>query len=130
MVLIDRITEYGPKTIRACRTVLQGQPFVHNGLLEDAALIECIAQTIAAGDAQYAHSKGGKVLRGYLTGLTGLQLPSRVAVGETVEVHAVCLKRMDGMGLFDIDAKVGQRLVAKGRFKLFVEIDYSSSTER
>ncbi|MBX3475041.1 MAG: hypothetical protein KF754_11710 [Planctomycetes bacterium] len=124
MVLIDAVTEYGPEVIRAIRTVRAGEPFVTATGLEDAALIECIAQTIAAGDALYAQSKQGRVIKGYLTGLTGLVIHGRAAVGETIAVHGQCLKRMDGMGLFDATAHVGQRLLAQGRFKLYVEIDY------
>lgn len=125
MVLIDAITEYGPEVIRAQRTVRANDPFVTAQGLEDAALLEVIAQTIAAGDALYAQSKQGRVIKGYLTGLTGVQIHSRAQVGETIDVHGLCLKRMDGMGLFDTTAKVGQRLIAQGRFKLYVEIAYS-----
>jgi hypothetical protein len=39
----------------------------------------------------------------------------------------MCLKRMDGMGLFEVKARVGARLVATGRFKLFVDIAYNSA---
>jgi predicted hotdog family 3-hydroxylacyl-ACP dehydratase len=125
MVLIDTVTEYGPERIRAERTVRVGDPFVTDDGLDDSALLEVIAQTIAAGDALYARSKGGKVLRGYLTGLTGVKLLGRAAVGETISVTADCLKRMEGMGLFDAKAEADGRVLAEGRFKLFVDIDYS-----
>lgn len=124
MVLIDEVVEYGPRVIRARRTVRAGDPFVGPGGLEDAALLECVAQTIAAGDALYAKSKGGRVIKGYLTGLTGVQVQGRAAVGETIDIVADCLKRMDGMGLFEAEARVGKRLIVQGRFKLFVEVDY------
>lgn len=124
MVLIDEVTEYGAERIRARRVVRAGEPFVGPDGLEDAALLEVIAQTIAAGDAMYAQSKGGRVVRGYLTGLTGVTLQGRAAVGEQVEVTGDCLKRMDGMGLFDAVARAGGRLLARGRFKLYVEIEY------
>ncbi len=127
MVLIDEVDEWGAERIVARRTVRAGDPFVTATGLDDAALLECIAQTIAAGDACYAQFKGGRVLRGYLTGLTGVQIHSRVGVGETVTVVGLCLKRMDGMGLFDVEARVGERLVASGRFKLFVDIAYSGA---
>lgn len=124
MVLIDEVTEYGAERIRARRVVRAGEPFVGPDGLEDAALLEVIAQTIAAGDAMYAQSKGGRVVRGYLTGLTGVTLQGRAAAGEQVEVTGDCLKRMDGMGLFDAEARAGGRLLARGRFKLYVEIEY------
>ncbi|MEZ5992165.1 MAG: hypothetical protein R3E76_07410 [Planctomycetota bacterium] len=124
MVLIDAVAEYGPERIRAIREVRAGDPFVSADGLDDAALLEVIAQTIAAGDAMYAQSKGGRVQRGYLTGLTGVVVQGRAAVGETIEVTGDCLKRMDGMGLFEAEARVGDRVLAKGRFKLFVDIAY------
>jgi len=124
MVMIDEVTGYGAERITARRTVAAGQPFVEPDGLEDAALIECIAQTIAAGDALYARSRGGEVLRGYLTGLTGLKIHGRAGVGDVVEVAADCLKRMDGMGLFDVEATVDGRKIAEGRFKLYVEVRY------
>jgi 3-hydroxyacyl-[acyl-carrier-protein] dehydratase len=125
MVFIDDVIEYGATVIRAARTVRKGDLFVENGELPDAALIECIAQTIAAGDAQHARSKNGRVRKGYLTGLTGLKFESRARVGERIEIEATCQRRMDGMGLFDATARVGSRILARGTFKLFVDIDYS-----
>ena len=127
MVLIDAVAEYGPERIRAIREVRAGDPFVSEEGLDEAALLEVIAQTIAAGDAMYAQSKGGKVQRGYLTGLTGVVVHGRAAVGETIEVTGDCLKRMDGMGLFEAEARVGGRVLAKGRFKLFVDIAYENA---
>jgi len=125
MVLVDAVPVWGQERICALRTVRAGEPFVENGELTDAALIECLAQTIAAGDAQQARSQGGRVLKGYLTGLTGLKFFSRAKVGETIELEANCQKRMEGSGLFTAKAKVGQRLLAEGIFKLYVDIDYT-----
>ncbi len=127
MVMIDEVVEWGATRIVARRTVRMGDAFVIARGLDDAALLECIAQTIAAGDACYAAEHAGKVKRGYLTGLTGVTIHSRAAVGDTIEVSADCLKRMDGMGLFEVRAQVGQRLLAQGRYKLFVEIEYPRS---
>lgn len=125
MVLIDAVREYGPERITARRLVREGDPFVTTDGLEGAALIEVVAQTIAAGDALYARSKRGRVIRGYLTGLTGVKVYSGAPVGSTIEVAAECLKRMEGMGLFDARAEIAGHLIAEGRFKLYVDIDYS-----
>ncbi|MCC6151275.1 MAG: hypothetical protein IT461_13580 [Planctomycetes bacterium] len=125
MVLVDDVPVWGPERIEATREVREGDPFVENGELGDAALIECLAQTIAAGDAQHARDKGGRVVKGFLTGLTNLKFYSRAKVGETITLEADCQKRMDGMGLFKAVARVGQRLLAEGTFKLYVDIDYS-----
>lgn len=127
MVLVDDVPVWGPERIEATRTVREGDPFVENGELGDAALIECLAQTIAAGDAQHARDKGGRVIKGFLTGLTNLKFHSRAKVGETITLEADCQKRMDGMGLFKAIARVGQRLLAEGTFKLYVDIDYSGA---
>lgn len=127
MVLVDDVPVWGAQRIEATRTVRAGDPFVEDGELSDAALIECMAQTIAAGDAQHARDKGGRVIKGFLTGLTGLKFFSRAKVGETVVVEADCQRRMDGMGLFKAVARVGNRVLAEGTFKLYVDIDYSGA---
>lgn len=124
MLLIDEVTLFGPEVIRARRTVRQGDPFVSEQGLNPAALLESIAQTIASGDACYARQKGGTVLRGYLTGMTGVKIHGVAVIGDTIEVEGVCQRRMDGMGLFEATAHVGTRLLVEGRFKFFVEIDY------
>lgn len=129
MVLIDEVTAYGAERIQARRTVREGDPFVTESGLDDAALLEVIAQTIAAGDAMYAQSKGGKVIKGYLTGLTGVKIHGRAEVGDDIHVTADCLKRMEGMGLFEASARAGERLLAAGRFKLFVDIDYAARAQ-
>jgi len=127
MLLVDDVLQWGPERIEARRTVREGDPFVENGELSDPALIECLAQTIAAGDAQHAREKGGRVVKGFLTGLTNLKFHARAKVGETIELEADCQRRMEGMGLFRAVARVGQRVLAEGTFKLYVDIDYSQS---
>lgn len=130
MLFVDEVLVWGAERIEARRGVRLGDPFVENGELSDAALIECLAQTIAAGDAQHARDKGGRVVKGFLTGLTNLKFHSRARVGETIELEADCQRRMDGMGLFKAVARVGQRVLAEGTFKLYVDIDYSQSPSR
>lgn len=125
MVLVDEVPIWGAERICARRTVRESDPFVENGELSDPSLIECLAQAIAAGDAQHARDKGGRVIKGYLTGLTGLKFYSRARVGETIDLEADCQRRMDGMGLFHARARVQDRLLAEGVFKLYVLIDYS-----
>ncbi len=127
MLLVDEVLQWGPEHIEARRTVREGDPFVENGELSDAALIECLAQSIAAGDAQHAREKGGRVIKGFLTGLTNLKFFSRAKVGETIELEADCQRRMEGMGLFKAVARVGTRVLAEGTFKLYVDIDYSQN---
>ncbi|MHC4840411.1 MAG: hypothetical protein ACYTDT_05535 [Planctomycetota bacterium] len=124
MVLLDDITEYGRELIVGQFTIREDNPFIEDGNFCREALIEAAAQVIAAGDSLYAKSKGGKVIRGFLTGLTSLKFLSDVALGETVEIQGKCLRRMEGMGLFEVMAKVAERQILSGRFKLFVEIDY------
>jgi predicted hotdog family 3-hydroxylacyl-ACP dehydratase len=130
MVLVDEVIEYGAEVIRARRVIRQGDPFVTPEGLEPAAALEVIAQTIAAGDAMYARSRGGVVQRGFLTGFTGVTLSGRAAVGETLEVTARCLRRMGGMGLFDVLATADGRPLVQGRFKLFVEVNYDGKVLR
>lgn len=127
MVLVDEVTQFGAEQIRARRTVRAGDPFVTAAGLSDAALIECLAQTIAAGDAVFAKSKGGRVRVGYLTGLTGVAIHGQARIGDVIELEARCRKRMEGMGLFVARATVGDRLLVEGTFKLFVDIDYGDS---
>jgi 3-hydroxyacyl-[acyl-carrier-protein] dehydratase len=130
MVLVDDVLEWGAEHIVARRTVREGDPFVVNGEFSDGALIECVAQTIAAGDAQHARDKGGRVVKGFLTGLTNLKFHARAKVGETIDIEADCQRRMEGMGLFKAMARVGNRVLAEGTFKLYVDIDYQGSVPK
>lgn len=122
MLMIDRLITHGAERIVAEHTIRDGRPFVDGGTLDTSALIEIVAQSIAVGDAKYARSKGNRVERGYLTGVTGLTLHRNVHVGETLTINADCLRRMDGQGLFDASVTVEDEIIAEGRFKLFVEM--------
>ncbi|MDC1141686.1 hypothetical protein OAU50_01220 [Planctomycetota bacterium] len=124
MVLLDEIIKFGREEIVGQFTIRADNPFIEDGNFCREALIEAAAQVIAAGDSLYAKSKGGVVIRGFLTGLTSLEFFSNVAINETVEIEGKCLRRMEGMGLFEVKASVGERAILRGRFKLFVEIDY------
>ena len=124
MVLLDDIIEFGRELIFGQLEIRADNPFIEDGHFCREALIEASAQVIAAGDSLYAKAKGGKVVRGFLTGLTSLKLTGSASIGDIIVIECQCLKRMEGMGLFEVIARIGQRVILQGRFKLFVEIDY------
>ena len=91
---------------------------VSSGVVTEAALIECVAQTFAAALGHSAGS-GQKPALGMLAAVTNFQIHSRPAAGTPLEIEARELKRLGPMRLIAGTITAAGRIVAAGELTVY-----------
>ena len=119
MLLVDELIclENGQA---ASRTVFPlNSPFVNQeGLVEEAALFEMMAQTFAAGVA--AGNEGPGPSAGYLAGVKRLVFSGRARAGEPVEVKVKIVSVIDDFYVVEGRASQEGESLASGQITVYV----------
>lgn len=102
---------------------VQGGPQVVDGALWEPALIEGLAQTAAVvnGHASSEGSADGPTKEGMLVGLRRFKVHGVVRDGQRVTYRVTLLKKLGPLTLFEAEARVGERVVAAGQMKFWVD---------
>ena len=106
--------------------IRSGHPFVADGRLQEAALVELLAQGAAAGSLLRAGREGKRVRRGMLVGIREFEVVKPLLVGEEgvlVEVRACHEKTFGALSQVFLEARVSEALVARGRMTFHLEIE-------
>jgi predicted hotdog family 3-hydroxylacyl-ACP dehydratase len=91
-----------------------GNPFVVDGVLLRAGVIELMAQGAAAGAALRASQRGQRIARGVLVAIRELQISGDVPAGVDVMVGSVQGVTLGALTQGLIEVRVGERMVARG----------------
>jgi 3-hydroxyacyl-[acyl-carrier-protein] dehydratase len=114
-LLIDRVIASGDGRVEAEKHITDDDPLIADGLPE-ALVVEALAQTAAclmgAGLGQH---------RGYLVAATAFEFNGRAQPGETLTLCAERTAALGGLHRFSGEARVGERVVARGQMTFAVE---------
>ena len=113
MRLINALTHCDDTCARAVARFDADHFAVSQGLVTEAALVECIAQTVAAA-LGFAAKGEGKPSVGMLTAVTDFEIQMRPAAGQTLEIEIHEVKRLRSMRMINGRITSGGRLVAQG----------------
>lgn len=102
MLLIDTVTGADENSLSATARVRSDSPLVHDGVLGSWAVIEYMAQAIAAFEGCRARERGDKPKVGFLIGTRHMtcNVPD-IAVGTELQVRIERQYEEGGLGLFD-----------------------------
>ena len=115
-LLIDRVLEIADKRGAFLKLVSAADPCTApDGTLPAAYVLEALAQ--AAGALLGAMSEGAPTV-GYLAGVDGFEMRSDVRVGEELRLEVELVRVFAAASLFRGEARVGDRVVADGKFTL------------
>jgi 3-hydroxymyristoyl/3-hydroxydecanoyl-(acyl carrier protein) dehydratase len=115
-VLIDRVLEIGERHGSFLKHVTAADPCTApDGTLPAAYVLESLAQ--AAGALLGALSTG-EPHPGYLAGVDAFEMHSEARVGDEMRVEVELVRFFQAATLFRGRARVGDRLIADGRFTL------------
>ena len=92
---------------------------VVNGAVPETALIECVAQTVAAA-LGYRSRATGVVSNGLLAAVTKFQIQSPPPVGPELQIAVREIKRLGPMVLIAGVVTCGGRVIASGELSLYV----------
>jgi predicted hotdog family 3-hydroxylacyl-ACP dehydratase len=124
-ILIDRLTYYDPLKATTVYTVAEGSFFCPEGRMEEAGLIENIAQTCAAHTGyktktETPHGGGGGVRIGLIGMIKKMQLFRRPFAGERLETTIVITGEAFSMLLVEAKVDVDRHTIASCEMKLFL----------
>ena len=117
MRMIDRLLEAGPGTACAETVFEAGRMGLAGGRVLEAALVECVAQTVAAQKAHLAG--GGPPSPGMLAGVAGFRVIRRPAAGERLTIRTREDRQLGSLTLVTGCVFAGGERVAEGQLKLF-----------
>ena len=116
-ILIDRVVEIGERRGAFLKFVTAADPCTApDGTLPAAYVLEALAQ---AGGALLGELGSGEAPRaGYLAGVDAFQMHSEARIGDELRIEVELVRFFAAATLFKGEARVGERLVADGRFTL------------
>jgi len=116
-ILIDRVIEVGERRGVFSKLVTAADPCTApDGTLPAAYVLEALAQ--GGGALLGALAAGATPQAGYLAAVDSFQMHSDARTGEELRIEVELVRFFAAATLFRGEARVGDRLVADGRFTL------------
>jgi predicted hotdog family 3-hydroxylacyl-ACP dehydratase len=89
MVMIDRLTEAAEKSATGELLIKESNLFCNDGHLQEAGLMECIAQTAAAYTGYQQLKAHKEVSKGYIGAIKNLNIYSLPAAGKKIQSEII-----------------------------------------
>lgn len=120
MVLLDELIEWEAGRARARMVVREGMPFVKAKKMDSIALMEPMAQTVAACLGYEAYRGGAGVRVGMIIGARAFEIFEREsAVGAELLFEATRIRGSDSLSHFSCTAARGETRLAEATLTLF-----------
>jgi len=118
---IDSLIEFTETTALGSAELTPDHFAVAGGALLETALVECVAQTVAAAQAARAQARGthGEPAVGMLAAVSGFRVESRPPAGKTVEIEVREVRRFGPMMLVSGTVTCDGAAVASGELTLY-----------
>jgi len=121
MQWINALTHCDATTARATACFAAGHYAAAGGSVAETAMVECVAQTVAAAEAKRATSPRmpGPSRGGMLAAVTRFRIESPAPVGQTLEIEVEELKRFGPMLLVRGTVSCEGRTLASGELTVY-----------
>lgn len=121
MLFIDALIDCTDTTATATAQFCTGHFAAANGAVVETALVECVAQTVAAALGQRAKSRGqsGGAPIGMLIAITNFQIRSRPPLDKPLRIEIRDLKRLSPMLMISGNIFCEGQLIASGELTLY-----------
>lgn len=121
MCFVDELLEYTDTTAVASAVLPPDHFAAADGRVLEAALVECVAQTVAADMGRRAREKGksGMPVRGMLTSVSGFTILSRPTAGKPLRIAIRELRRLGMMLMIAGEITCEGQVVATGEMTLY-----------
>ena len=118
---IDELVEFTDTTAKATACLAADHFAVADGAVMETALVECVAQTVAAaqGARAKASGKSGAPTGGMLAAVSGFRVVSRPLCGQTLHIEVREVKRFGPMMLVSGTVTCDGQIVASGELTLY-----------
>jgi hypothetical protein len=121
--MVDELTYYDPVTARSRLTVRRDNPFVEGDFMEEAGLIENIAQTCAARTGYKEKTepqRDGVIKIGYIGMLKKMDIERCPRVGEVLQTETVIGDEIFNSTIVTATVLIEKEIIAKCEMKIFL----------
>jgi predicted hotdog family 3-hydroxylacyl-ACP dehydratase len=121
MLWIEELTTCTEREAIARANFKEGDFAVSNGGVLESALVECMAQTVAAAQGERARRSGnaGASVGGMLAAITDFRVQAQAPIGKPLQIEVRELKRFGPMLLVSGEIKSDGRIIASGQLSLY-----------
>lgn len=118
---IDALTDCTETEARAEVTFSKDHFAVHDGKIAESALIECVAQTVAAGFGWLTRQKGtgGKPAGGMLAAVSRFDFEQPAPLDVPLKINVRQLKRLGPMAMIGAQISVANQVIATGQISIY-----------
>jgi len=119
MLAVEALREWEPGRARASALVRATSPLAHRGFVDGCALLEYMAQTVAACLGYEAYRGGDGVRVGMVIACRRMVVHrARIDVGEALDLRVARVRGSDFVSHFDGTVHIGAELVAEATMTL------------
>lgn len=129
-VMVDKLTHYDKTSARSSFMVREGNLFCSGGRMEEAGLIENMAQTCAARMGYRARMElqsDGMVRVGFIGSIRGITIVRVPLVGEVLTTTVEVKEEIFSTSLVEMKVEVEDEVIASGSMKIFLTDQTASS---
>ena len=120
MVMVDALLSYTATTGAAGLTVAADNLFVQNGQLQEAGVVEHIAQSIALHKGYYYYLQHQPAPMGYIGSIKRMSIYALPQVGTTLTTELSIIQEFMGVTLVKVRTTLGGELIAEGEMKTVI----------
>ena len=120
MVMVDALLSYTATTGAAGLTIPADNLFVQNGQLQEAGVVEHIAQSIALHKGYYYYLQQQPAPMGYIGSIKRMNIYVLPEVGTTLTTELSIIQEFMGVTLVKVRTTVGEELIAEGEMKTVI----------
>jgi predicted hotdog family 3-hydroxylacyl-ACP dehydratase len=121
MLWIEALTRCTDSEATATARFHEGDFAVGSGAVLETALVECLAQTVAAAQGERAHRTGktGPKVSGMLAAVTDFRIKAPAPIGKALQIDICELKRFGPMLLVSGEVTCEGQSIASGQLSLY-----------
>jgi predicted hotdog family 3-hydroxylacyl-ACP dehydratase len=118
---VEELVECSETTATVTTRFTAGHFAVHNGAVTETALVECVAQTVAAalGQRMRAGGKSGAANQGMLAAVSNFKILSLPPLDKTVTIAVREVKRLGPMLMISANISCEGQTLATGELSLY-----------
>jgi predicted hotdog family 3-hydroxylacyl-ACP dehydratase len=121
MVMIDQLFDAGEKSARGRLTIKESNLFSHNGKLQEAGLIEFIAQTAAAYTGYLSLSRNQLVRRGFIGSVKNLVIHSLPGINTEIQSEIIVDNELLGYTIITGRVFQNDKVLAECEMRILLE---------
>ncbi|MFZ4862200.1 hypothetical protein ACL9RF_08430 [Sphingobacterium sp. Mn56C] len=120
MVMVDCLRAYTADTVDTGLVLLAGNIFLQHGVLQEAGLLEHMAQSVALHTGYSFFIRKEQAPTGYIGAIQQAELFRLPLIGEEIQTHVRIIQEFMGVTLVHIESRVADECIATAQMKTVI----------